>query len=410
MSKINFSKGSIEKLAPRPKRYNVFDSQTRGLGIAVYPSGVKTFFHLRKVQGWPERTTIGPFPDLSVENARGKASELNGKFARWKEHDYEGPSPLEKPKKAPTLGEVLTDYVENHLKANAKNPERAVKSANWIFDRYFASLRNRTLGTIRRQHVRELHKYIAENHGGVSANRAITFLRTLINHAIHPDVALWDGANPCAKPKKFLAHEESRTRVITREESPKFFKALAEEPHRDLRDFLLLALATGARRGTIFAMRWEEIDWEHAIWVISNPKGKKGRSAHPLPLTRLALSVLKSRQRRNEWVFPGKKMHITTVKKPWRLFLSRAGIQGLTLHDLRRTLASQEGEIGASTEVIQKTLGHKESSAATRIYDRSDRRDEVRGAMDAAMRAMLAAGKTSRKKLLKAGALSAGAP
>jgi integrase len=70
------------------------------------------------------------------------------------------------------------------------------------------------------------------------------------------------------------------------------------------------------------------------------------------------------------------------------------------MHDLRRTLAALEGETVASTEVIQKTLGHEESSAATKTYDRSDRRDEVRAAMDAAVSAMLSAGKTSKRKLL----------
>ena len=34
------------------KRYAIFDSETNGLGLAIYPSGQKTFFHLRKVLDW----------------------------------------------------------------------------------------------------------------------------------------------------------------------------------------------------------------------------------------------------------------------------------------------------------------------------------------------------------------------
>ena len=119
-----------------------------------------------------------------------------------------------------------------------------------------------------------------------------------------------------------------------------------------------------------------------------------------VPLTKLALSVLKGRPKINEWVFSGKKGHLTTIKKPWKQFLERTGIHDLRIHDMRRSIATAEGETGASTEVIQKTLGHEESSAATKIYDRSDRRDEVRDAMDAAVNAMLSAGKTSKRKLL----------
>jgi integrase len=397
---LNFTKKTLEKLSAHELRYSVFDDDVSGLGLAIYPSGQKTFFHLKKVQGWPQRTTIGSFPDLSVEQARGKASELNGKLSMWKSNDYEGQNPIERPKKASTLGEVLVHYIDHHLKGNAKNAAYAVKYANWQFDAYLAPLRNRPLGTIRREHVRELHAGIATGHGGVTANRTITFLRTLFNHAIDPDVALWDGANPCAKPKKFLAHEQSRNRTIQRFEAPQFFKELAREPHRDLRDFLLLALSTAARRGTILAMRWDQFDWKRELWIIPSPKGKKGKESHIVPLTKLALSVLKERPRTNEWVFPGRAGHLKTIKKPWKQFMERTGIQDLRIHDMRRSIATAEGETGASTEVIQKTLGHEESSAATKIYDRSDRRDEVRAAMDAAVNAMLLAGKTSNRKLL----------
>ena len=403
-NRFNFTVKAISALESRESRYNVFDSNTRGLGITVHPTGQKTFFHLKKVLGMPERRVIGIFPDFAVEQARGKAAEINSKLATWKSNDYEGTNPLEKPKKAPTLGEVLDHYVEHHLRATVKNPDVTIKDYRKRFDNHLAVFRNRPLGTIRREHVRELHAKITAEHGAVTANRTITGLRTLINHAIHPDIDIWQGANPAAKPKKFLNAETSRERIIGRDEAPRFFAALADEPHRDLRDFILLALATGARRGTIFQMRWDEIDFEHAMWVISSPKGRKGKKPHPLPLILLAMTVLKGRERTNEFVFPGKKAgaHITTIKKPWGRFLTRAGIHGLTLHDLRRSLASAEGETGASMEAIQKTLGHTESSTATKIYDRSDRRDEVRGAMDKAVGMMLAAGKTSKRKLLPA--------
>jgi integrase len=91
------------------------------------------------------------------------------------------------------------------------------------------------------------------------------------------------------------------------------------------------------------------------------------------------------------------------LKKPWQKFRERAGIENLTFHDLRRTIATRQGEAGVSTEIIQRTLGHTESSAATRIYDRSDRHDDVREALNLAIQKLIAAGKTSQKKLLGTG-------
>jgi integrase len=411
VSKTKFTKKLIEDLEPKERRYNVLDSDTRGLGCVVHPSGQKVFYHVRKVQGWPQRVTLGAFPEMTLDDARGKASELNGKLSKWKSNDYEGPNPSTKPKRISTLGQVLDHYVEHHLKGNAKNPDHAIKYAKWQFDSYLASWRNRQLGTILREHVRELHAEIAKKHGDVTANRTLTFLRTLFYHAIHPDVALWVGVNPCAKPEKILATtpEESRDRTIKRDEAPQFFKALLNEPHRDLRDFILLALSTGQRRGAIFAMAWNQIDWEKRLWTIParNRKGKKGRGGHIVPLTPVAFKVVKSRADMHEdWVFPGAKQdkHLVTIKKPWKRFLERAGLAeaDLRVHDLRRSLATAEGDTGASTEAIKKTLGHAEDSKATEIYDRSDRQDEVRNAMSAALRDMLAAGKVSQKKLLAA--------
>ena len=403
---LHFTKKALEDLPATEKRYNVFDIATRGLGLAVYPSGAKTFFHLRKVQGWPERTTIGSWPETTIELARGKAAEINGALAKWKVGGFEGRSPLEPSKRVSTLGEVLEHYVQHHLLRNAKNPDEAAKYALFQFATYLASWRNRPLATISRADVAGRHAEIEAQHGGVTANRTITFLRTLFNHAIDPDYALWGGVNPARKPKKLLFHETARKRKIEDADAPKFFKALEHEPHRDLRDFILLALSTAARRGTIFAMRWDQIDFDHELWIIPNPKGKRGVTEHIVPLNALAISVLKARPRIGEWVFPGKSSgrHLRTINKPWRAFLKRAGIDDLHIHDLRRTVATRQGESGASTKVIQKTLGHTEDSVATRIYDRSEQRQDVRDAIDAAMTSMLTAGKTSKRKLLAGGA------
>ena len=400
MKKINFTAKQLQKLLPAEKRYSVFDAGTRGLAVAVYPSGSKTYFHLRKVDGWPRRTTIGATEAFTLEQARGKAAELNGALARWKSSGSEGPNPLAAKAKAPTVGDAFAHYCAHHLAVATRNPAAAVRSAEWAFGKYLPSWRNRRLGSVTRAEVRTLHEEITEKNGGHTANRIIQLLRAIYYHAVNPDVGLWSGVNPCAKPKKFMHREASRERTITVDERPRFFKQLAEEPHKDLRDAILLALTTGARKGTIFRMRWAEIDFDNELWTITAPKGRRGTESHIVPLNSLAVSVLKSRPRQTDWVFPGRKGCVTTMKKPWKRFLAAAGISGLTFHDLRRTLATTEGDTGATRESIQKTLGHVGDSAATKIYDRSDRREDVRAAIASAVDHLLAGGKTTAKKLL----------
>ncbi|MBX9804154.1 MAG: tyrosine-type recombinase/integrase [Alphaproteobacteria bacterium] len=94
-----------------------------------------------------------------------------------------------------------------------------------------------------------------------------------------------------------------------------------------------------------------------------------------IPLTDPAIEILKERQQTSQspYVFPGKgeKGYLTDPKKAWKRVLKRADIADLRIHDLRRTLGSWMGALGATTAIIGKTLAHK-SVEATRVYERLD--------------------------------------
>ena len=399
--RVSFSKRSLEKLPTKDKRYALFDSETNGLGLAVYPSGQKTFFHLRKVQGWPERTTIGQFPDLSVENARGKASELNGKLSRWKANDYEGPHPLGRRTRTLTFGELLDDYIDRHLKAKAKNPELAEETARAMVDRYLASWRVRKLGSIRREDVRNLLHDVAERRGRVIANRLVELVRRLYYFAEKAE--LYTGDNPARKIELYA--EQERTRFLNGEELARLFTALRKESNADLRDFVLLALFTGARKSDVFSMAWSDISLPDNRWTIPNPKSN---TPYVVALTPESVKILKGRLRTRSddgpWVFPsfGKTGHIVELKRAWKLLLERAKISNLHIHDLRRTLGSWQAAMGASIPVIGKSLGHA-STEATMIYARLDLAP-VRASVTAATQAMIAASKKKPKLLRASGA------
>ena len=362
----------------------------------VQPSGHRAFFWFRKICGRPTWKTIGTFPDLSIEQARAKSAELNAAIAGWKASDYSGDDPILR-KRDLTLGAVLEDYIEKRLKAHAKNPIQAIRAVRWQFDGYMASWRDRKLGTIRRQDVRVLHAELGEASGKVTANRLVQLVRTLFNWALKSE--LWRGENPARGITPFP--ESSRTRFLQPDELPKLFKALSQERNLDLRDFVLLALFTGARRANVLGMRFDQLDLKRGLWTIPEPKS---RVPYTIPLTEEAVEILIVRRRmlQGEWVFPSDSQtgHITEVKRSWKQLLIRAQISGLRIHDLRRTLGSWQAGIGVSLPIIGKTLGHQ-SSDATEVYARL-RLDPVRKAIDAATRAMLTAGKVTKGNLLRA--------
>jgi integrase len=148
-------------------------------------------------------------------------------------------------------------------------------------------------------------------------------------------------------------------------------------------------------------MRFDQLDLKRGLWTIPEPKS---RVPYTIPLTEEAVEILIVRRRmfQGEWVFPSDAQtgHITEVKRSWKQLLMRAHINGLRIHDLRRTLASWQAGIGVSLPIIGKTLGHQ-SRDATEVYARLHL-DPVRKAIDAATRAMLNAGRVPKGNLLRA--------
>jgi integrase len=384
---MNLTKHAIEKLE-KIGRY--FDDRTRGLGIAVNETGSRQFFWLRKVRGRRTWRTIGDFPDLSLENARKEADRLNTILADWKATGYKGPSPFDR-HSDPTLAAILEDYIARHLRSKAKRPETAEKRIRQVA-KYFGPLLKRQLSAITRADVRALHASVA-NHplkragdGRCTANRVIGLLRTLLYWAI--DSEQFHGENPARRFKLFA--EKSRDRFVQPAEAPRLLAALKVEPNRDLRDFVILSLFTGARMMDVLSMRWRDISLEAKLWTIPDPKNK---TPYVVPLLIEAVDVLRERHARNgasEWVFPARKGtksgHVTTIKRSWQGLMARAKIEGLHRHDLRRTLGSWMAMQGASLPVIGKALGHRNLNA-TQIYSRLDIAP-VREGMESATKAL----------------------
>jgi hypothetical protein len=83
-TRLNFTKWDIDALAlpPQGKRLWVYDSKVRGLALQVTSTGAKSFYVVRKVEGRTEFIRLSAYPDLTIEQARKRAQEINGEIAR----------------------------------------------------------------------------------------------------------------------------------------------------------------------------------------------------------------------------------------------------------------------------------------------------------------------------------------
>ena len=387
---FNFSKEALLSL-PTPdtgKRIVYHDAKTTGLQIRVTDTGTKTFSVYRRIKGGqPERVTLGRFPAMTIEQARKQAARINAEIE-------EGSNPAQVKrahKEELTFAGMFKEYGERH----------GEKKKSWttdqsLYNNHLQSLTNRKLTVITKDVIsRILSDMDRAGKAGATINNVRALISSIYGRAIEWGYA---NSNPVVGIKTRV--KVKRDRFLQSDELPRFFQSLAKEQNGTLRDYILMALLTGARRSNTLAMRWSEINLSESIWRI--PVTKNGTPQN-VTLSPEAITILNTRKENSDksdvFVFPGngKSGHIEDPKKAVIRLMKRASIpygrkdpNGVTLHDLRRTLGSWQAKTGASLAIIGKSLNHQ-SQQTTAIYARLDL-DPVRASVNAATNAMMEAG------------------
>jgi integrase len=429
-TKFNFTHSSLTQL-PAPERRTYYgDTGHRGLFLAALPSGQKTFYVVRKIDGKTIRVMLGRFdpglpgsrelpaetnplilvghaPALNVKMARALAAAVNVQLDRGVNPAVTKRAERKAASEELTLREAFERYYSDHLIPHGR---RTAEELRGDFARYLGIVvpgqkgaagpvrskpsaavdwERRKLSSIQPGEVRRMMTAIKDGIGSRTANKAFVLLRAIYRKM--KEWRLYAGDNPCDGIPKFP--ERERSRFLQADELPAFFEALAKCESDGFRHFVLLSLATGARKSNVLAMRWADLDFTAGLWTIPGEKSKSG-DVLTIPLTAVAREVLAARrlQAPGEWVFPSRAAsgHIGDYQKQWTALLESAGLKDMRLHDLRRSLGSWAAMQGASLTIIGRALGHR-SNDATHVYARLHT-DPVLDAMERAQAAMFAHG------------------
>jgi len=387
--RVAFTQANVERAtcpAGKPRTW-LYDAKQPGLALMVTGKGAKAFYTYRKVDGRPQRVRLGAFPAIGVEQARKLAQKTLAAIAA-------GGNPMamkrEAKAKGLTLGELWTWFLANH----AKPRKRSWLADQSRYDTHLKPWAARRLADITRADVSALLQRVATAASQTTSNRVLALLSVMFSKA--PLIG-WTGPNPCEGVSRF--REQSRERFLSAEEMAKFLAAL-DDPATDAdwRDFFLVCLLCGARRGNVLALKWDEIDLAAGRWLVPGVKFKNGQ-AGVVYLPAPVVEILASRKgSKSEWVFPGigQTGHLTTPTRAWKSLVKRAGLSDLRIHDLRRSVGSWMAQRGASLPIIGQTLGHK-SVSATKIYARLTT-DAVRASVDEATSDMLATAEPGKAK------------
>ncbi|MDL1989341.1 tyrosine-type recombinase/integrase [Vibrio vulnificus] len=404
---------AIRGLKPKDKPYYEWDTNSqrgRGkLGVQVTPKGSKTFVFRYFVEGKTKFIRLGRFPELSLNDARGKQKEMgelllqgiDPKEQLESQHKAQQLAKREEARKG-SIKQLFEAYV-SQMEKDGKRTHKAV----------LASLEKEVYPVIppatkaKEVTTHDLMLVLAamiKRGAKTQSNRVRSYLMAAFNHGLRHDndpANFIDEAkfglliNPVAAIPKQKDAERVGEHYLKMGEVISLIDDLNTEYERfkmgdAIRNLILLCLYTGGQRPyELAASRWEAIDWQQKTLLII-PDISKNKRPHLIPLTDSALVVLE-RQRLNndsEFIFP----HRFNITDHIRLDSLSQGIaryreasphiKPFTPRDLRRTCKTLMGEIGISKSLRDRLQNHALNDVSSKHYDRYEYLPEKRIALE----------------------------
>jgi len=189
-------------------------------------------------------------------------------------------------------------------------------------------------------------------------------------------------------PRKDEAPMEESAKALTVQELASVLTYVAQEPLK-WQAYINLAADSGARRGELCGLQWQDIDWKSGTITIrrnlqytaqkgvyiASPKNGKRRLVDIGPDTLALLRRLREEQAAScisQWVFTrdgtAEVMHPQTPTEYFSSFGKRYGIQDFHPHKLRHTSASIAITNGADVVSVSERLGHSDTAVTLRMY------------------------------------------
>ena len=382
---------TIVRRIPLPARGKTItvDSEVSGFGARITANGARSYVLRYTTRSGRERVyTIGDAAVWRTTEAREKARELR----REVEDGGDPLGAIEAERAAPTMLELIERFRAEHL---PKKRPATVKDYECLLrlhiEPHFGA--HTKVADVRFEDIDALHRRITKAGSPYQANRTITVVAKMFALAVRWRMRESNPAKGIERNKEY-----HRRRYLSGDELVRLTKALAEYSERQAADAIRLLLLTGARKGEVLSMRWEDV--ADGIWS-KPPSSTKQREHHQVPLSAPALQLLaairKRQQPRAEFVFPsdGACGHLVELKTSWRQIIRTARVEGLRVHDLRHSYASQLVSGGASLPLIGALLGHSNPLTTARYAHLFN--DPLRQATEKVGAVIVAAGKRGRR-------------
>jgi integrase len=190
-------------------------------------------------------------------------------------------------------------------------------------------------------------------------NRDVEVLRHLLYWAVDEGFLT---TNPLARIRLVRGRRQPRP-VMSQEEEAKLIATAA--PH--LAPIIIAAIDTGMRRGELLTERFEHIDFNRRVLLVTHSK-TAGGEAREIPLTARLAELLSASHKPEGLVFTFKDRPLHRIKTAWKAAIRRAGIRYFRFHDLRHTFNTRLMEAGVVQDVRKALMGHSSGEEVNSLY------------------------------------------
>jgi integrase len=374
--KIRLTKTTIEAIESGGRDLYAWDDQLPGFGVKVTPAAARIYLLKYRYRGAQKWLTIGRHGEITVAEARQRATALRGRIA-----DGEDPAAARRAIASPTIADLADRYLAEHAEPH-KKPRSVDEDRRNLRLHIRPALGPLKVADVTRQEILKLHHEMRQTPG--AANRVMALLSMMFGLA---EEWGWrpEASNPCRRIKKFK--ERSRNRFLTGEELQRLGQALATAEHDGEHPAAIavirLLVLTGCRLSEITTLEWPFVDFERSCLRL--PDSKTG--AKVVRLGAPALDLLSKLPRfDSSFMFPvarqgrGGPGHFVGVNHVWQRIRAKAGLGDVRLHDLRHTFASWAVMGGTTLYVTGALLGHRQPQTTAKYSHLAD--DPVQAAAD----------------------------
>lgn len=272
---------------------------------------------------------------------------------------------------------TFTEFSQMFIDKYAKNnlSDTTVINYGYQLNKYILpELGKYKLSKLKRLHVQDFaNKLLNEyNLSTKTIKNYIKLISSILEKAIQWDYLHENVAKYVTIPKNYNKPKKEQE-IYNNEEIKLLFDALKDE-EEPFKTMVYVSFYTGARRGEVLGLRWQDVDFENNIMhVIQNKiikqngtklketKNKRSRQfVIPQALTD-KLKEIYNNQNPSDLIF---NYCPTTYTKMWRKFIKRHNLKYITLHDLRHTNGSILASKGVDIVTIANRLGHLPATAS----------------------------------------------